>query len=237
MALHKKRVARLIRSFAILLLIVGAVYGLGWSKIFSVKTIAISGTQQSSVLTNTLQSAHIELRTGMPLARVDVRAIDRIALQSGWIKSSEISRNWLKGSVSIRVIERIPVASYLDGDGSIKYFDALGNIFTTPSAFTNLPTIAFTHSTPELRIVAASWVAEMPADLLAQMQNLWVNSQDRIVMKAAISVPSAKIITINWGGVRDLPLKVKVLRALLLRPENAQHNNFDLSEPLAPITR
>lgn len=237
MALHKKRILRLLRTLFIFFVLVGLIYGLGWSKLISVKNISITGTEQSNVLVNSLQSSHVELRQGMPLARVDVRAIDRIATQSGWIKSAEISRNWLHGLVSIRVTERLPVATYLDADGSTKYFDANGTIFTTPAPIAGLPTISFTRADSQLRIVAANWVSAMPADLLNGMQNLWVNSAERIVMKASLTSPVQKVVVINWGGVSDMPLKVKVLRALLLRPENEKHSNFDLSNPLAPITR
>ena len=69
------------------------------------------------------------------------------------------------------------------------------------------------------------------------MTSIWVNNPERIVMKAVDPALANKTITVIWGGVRDMPLKVKVLRALLLRPENKTHHLFDLSAPLAPITR
>ena len=237
MALNKKRFKRLLRTLLILLALLGLVYGLGWSKLISVKKISFTGTNQVLVLQNSLQAAHVDLQPGIPLARVDVRAINRIAQQLGWIKESEISRNWLTGLVSIHVIERMPVASYLGADGRTQYFDALGSSFSSPAQYLNLPTITFTQSTAQTRVAAATLVAALPDDLLGLMQNLWVNSPEKIVMKASVSSPQEKTITINWGGINDLPLKVKVLRALLLRPENAKHHLFDLSNPLAPITR
>ena len=240
MALNKKRMARLLRTFLIALLLCGAIYVLGWSKLISVKTIAITGTNQSSVLINSLSAAHIELREGMPLARVDVRAINRISHQLGWISKSNISRNWLNGSVSIQISERVPVATYLDDDGSTKYFDATGNSFSAPVAHSGLPAITFSQSSAQTRIAAASWVAAMPSDLLSGMQSLQVENVDQMVMKTQVTSTdssSQKVITINWGAVRDMPLKVKVLRALLLRPENEKRLLFDLTNPLAPITR
>ncbi|CAB4531033.1 unannotated protein [freshwater metagenome] len=243
MAIHKKRFFRFLRTIGLIALVVGSVYGLGWSNLISVKSIAYSGTSHAAVLESALQSKGVALEIGMPLARVDVRAIGRIAEEVGWIADSKISRNWWNGKVGIAISERIPVAAFADVNGSLKYFDAQGTFFSSPGEYAAngevkpLPIITFSANSAEARKAAAEWVASMPTQYLATMTSIWVNNPERIVMKAVDPALANKTITVIWGGVRDMPLKVKVLRALLLRPENKTHHLFDLSAPLAPITR
>jgi len=242
-AIHRKKFQRFLRTTALVALIVGLVYGLGWSNVISVKAISYSGTSHAQVISASLVRERVLLKEGMPLARVDVRAIGRVAQQESWIAESNISRNWLNGRVVIEITERIPVAALTDEAGRVRYFDAQGTSFASPEEYVTgdngrpLPNITFTRNTSEARKAAAAWVALMPDEYLATMTSIWVNNPERIVMKAVDPALKNKSITVIWGGVRDMALKVKVLRALLARPENKSHHLFDLSSPLAPITR
>ena len=243
MALNRKRIQRFFRSILILSLIVGIIYGLGWSKLIQVKNISYSGTSNSNVISDALIREHVSLKTGMPLARVDVRAISRIARQQGWVLDTKVSRNWISGKISIAIIERKPVAAFTNMDNSTSYFDADGTIFNSPVEYgagaggKPLPNIAFTTNSAQARRSAANWVAAMPSEFLATMTSLVVSTPTRIVMMAVDAGTGKKAITVIWGDVRDMPLKVRVLRALLLRSENKTHHIFDLTSPLAPITR
>jgi cell division protein FtsQ len=241
-AINIRRVKRLLRGALILGLIVGLIYGLGWSTLIQVKSISYSGTANSSDITTALIHEKVSLKIGMPLARVDVRAISRIAQQQGWVRESRISRNWWSGKVSIFIIERKPIAVFTDINNLVTYFDAQGSTFNSPVRYTTgdggrtLPNITFTSNTPQARRSAAEWVVAMPSDYLSAMTSLVVSTPARIVMKAIDAGTGNKAITVIWGEVQDMPLKVRVLRALLSRPENKARHIFDLTSPLAPIT-
>ena len=243
MAIHKKRFLRSLRTLFACVLLAGLIYGLGWSNLISVKNVAYSGTSHAQAMEDSLLRKGVDLRQGMPLARVDVRAISRIAREEGWIADSKISRDWWSGKVEIVITERVPVASFTDATGVLIYFDAQGIFFSSPGEYAvngevkPLPVITFTVNSAKARKAAAEWVASMPTEFLSTMTSIWVNTPERIVMKAVDPALSNKTITVIWGEVRDMPLKVKVLRALLLRPENKTHHLFDLTAPLAPITR
>jgi len=40
-----------------------------------------------------------------------------------------------------------------------------------------------------------------------------------------------------WGNSGDIPLKIQVFEKLVAMKENSQSHLFDLSDPLAPITK
>jgi len=48
---------------------------------------------------------------------------------------------------------------------------------------------------------------------------------------------SVRTITIMWGNSADIALKIQVFEKLVAMKENAQSILFDLSDPLAPITK
>jgi hypothetical protein len=50
-------------------------------------------------------------------------------------------------------------------------------------------------------------------------------------------VIDGRSLKITWGSSQDLPLKIKVLRELLLLPENAKIVRMDLTTPLSPIVK
>ena len=66
------------------------------------------------------------------------------------------------------------------------------------------------------------------------VQSYLVNSPAYLLTTLVIDGRSLKI---TWGGSQDLPLKIKVLRELLLLPENAKIVRMDLTTPLSPIVK
>jgi hypothetical protein len=44
-------------------------------------------------------------------------------------------------------------------------------------------------------------------------------------------------LSISWGTVTELSLKVQVLRQLLTRPENIKIVSVDISNPLTPVVK
>lgn len=237
MVRRKTRALKLLRTLLLLGILTGAVYVLGWSHLISVKSIAISGTQYSSEISHTLTQSGVSVKIGDPMARVDVRAISRIAQNIEWIKRCNISRNWWSGKLSITIDERTPVARFNDDKGESSYFDAGGAIFHRPAERMDLPLINFYENTADARSAVATWLSALPQELIAGMKSVTVRSADSIAMETTAAENAQKSITIDWGAPIDMTLKVKVFRALSRAPENAQQSTFDLTNPLAPVTR
>jgi len=239
MTINSIKLRKRLRFLLILLVISGAAYGLGWSSYFHVTAIDIRGTNQSALLLQDIRDAHVILHTAMPMARVDVKALSASMNRELWLKEIHISRNWLSGRVTINVSERHPVAQFTRTTGAVNYFDSTGFAFASPQGYGSLPSVNLVSAgsgsdSVALRSAAASFIAAMPTDLITAMQSLTVSGVDSISM---VSDETGAPISIAWGNATDIPLKVKVLRALLLRPENQKAHSFDLSQPTAPITK
>jgi len=239
MTINTIKLRKRLRSLLILLVISGAAYGLGWSSYFHVTAIDIRGTNQSALLLQDIRDAHVILHTAMPMARVDVKALSASMNRELWLKEIHISRNWLSGRVTINVSERHPVAQFTSTTGAVNYFDSTGFAFTSPQGYGSLPAVNLVSpgsgsDSVALRSAAASFIAAMPTDLITSMQSLTVSGVDSISM---VSDVTGAPISIAWGSATDIPLKVKVLRALVQRPENKKAHGFDLSQPTAPVTK
>jgi cell division septal protein FtsQ len=218
-----------------LLIIVGSIsYGLGWSNLFQVKVVAITGTTHTAQIDQKLATAGISLHMGERMARVDVKAVDRVISGIDWISKVKVSRNWLSGKVGIALMEKSAVAGFAATDGTMQYFDAAGNIFHSPDSLSTLPTISFANQDQAARQAAASLIASLPSDVRASLVNLRVTSPQTLVMTSSLITPSLEI---TWGDSSQIDIKVKVLRALLDLPENKKVRAIDLSQPSNPTAK
>jgi len=241
MTISKRRLKKQLRALLILAVLAGAAYGLGWSNYFHVSSIQVRGTNQSALLLQDIRNNHVILHVSMPMARVDVKAMNASLIREQWLSEIHISRNWLSGRVTINVRERKPVAQYLDPSGITHYFDGSGFAFTSPQGYGSLPTVSLAMTNDNqvsLRTGAATFIAQMPQDILGSMQSLTVTGGDAKLMSISmVSGLVGKPLSIQWGNASDLPLKIKVLRALVERPENAKVTSIDLSIPTSPVTK
>lgn len=229
-----KRVKRILLWIGLLAVVGGSSYGLGWSNLFQVKVVAITGSAHTQQLEATLTSAGISLHMGERMARVDVQAVNRVISSIDWISHVAISRNWLSGKVGIAVKEKVAIAGFLATDGSMQYFDAAGNIFHSPDSLSAIPEVSFTSQDQPSRAAAATLIAAMPADIRASLLSLHVSSPQSLVMSSSLVIPQ---LNITWGSSTQIDIKVKVLRALLAIPENKKVRAIDLSQPSNPTAQ
>ena len=218
-----------------LLLIVLLAYVLGWSQLLSLKEIAINGTGQVSVITEEISSVKPSIRIGEPLARIDVHAIERAITKSTWIENVRVGRNWLNGKLTIAVVEKKPVASYLLPDSSMGYFDAKGEDFTSPLSYSGVPIINLYSTSISAKQSIANLLTALPGSFLENAQSFAVKSANDLEMTVALS--KKRTIRIIWGDSSDLSLKIQVYEKLLAMKENSQSKIFNLSDPLSPITK
>ena len=209
---------RLFLVIAILIFATTA-YVLGWSTFFTVSSIQIQGT-------NATMSSSITI--GEKLARIEPRAVAAEFERLSWIKSAQVSRNWISGKVTITLIERVPVAIYNN-----RAIDAEGVSFPVPTDnVDNLPRIQ--AATIESAVVASAFFIELPREIADIVRFIKVRGGESYVLEI---IDGKKSLEVIWGQNEENVLKAKVYRALLAQPENSKIRRLDLTAPHAPIVK
>jgi cell division septal protein FtsQ len=203
----------------VIMFFAAAAYVLGWSTLFTVSGIQINGT-------STVMSSSVTV--GEKLARVEPRAVAAEFERFSWIKSAQVSRNWINGKVTITLIERVPVAIYND-----RAIDAEGMSFPVPTKnVQNLPRIQ--APTIESAVDASTFFVDLPKSIVDVVRLIKVRSGESYVLEI---VDGAKSLEVIWGQNEENALKAKVYKALLARPENSKIRRLDLTAPHAPIVK
>ena len=108
-----------VTSAIAIVIVLALVYLLGWSNYFTTKEIAYSGapTKSSQLAVKKLA----DISTGERLARIETRKVSARIKTLPWIKSVDISRNWINGQVLVSVEARLPIATFngqlMDAEG------------------------------------------------------------------------------------------------------------------------
>ncbi len=234
----KRRVSALLLVF----IFVVFAYTLGWSALFTVKQIEVSGTTSISEINQKLVRDKVAPQVGQKLARVDVRSIENSLVELDWVKSSSASRDWLSKKIQITVLERVPVARALTAQNKLVNFDSEGVIFTPVSTEqgknqSSLPLVSAAIASNENLAIVASLMRKLPKDLdylVTKLDQISVTKAGFILMSTQIN---GKAVRINWGSIDQIEQKFQVLKALLELPENSSISQVDLSEPNAPIVK
>ena len=207
-------------------LFAGLVYLFAWSSIFAVSTISITGAPTTETEKTISQIAAIS--SGQKLARVEPRAIAHRIEDLAWIKSVEISRNWINGKVEIVITPRTPSA-YFNGST----MDVSGAIFTLPGfEGADLPRVS--APTPELGLSATELFQSLPEEFKSKVISLSAHNQSNIAMRIALDGKEIKVL---WGTNEKSALKIEVISALIALEENKNIRRIDVSAPHAPIVK
>ena len=201
-------------------IIVGAAsYALGWSTLFTVSSVEVTGTDQRLP-----QS----IKVGEKLARVEPRAVAATYEKFAFVQDAQVSRNWISGKVTISITSRTPVAIFNNQaiDDSGKAFVVKGQL---PAA---LPQIQAGNI--EIAIAAVDFMTSLPDEIRSGLKILKVRSTGAYVMDVDVE---GRKVEVRWGFATDNELKAKVYKALLAQPENAKLKRMDLSAPHAPIVK
>ena len=214
------------------LLVFGAgSYLLGWSSLFTVKQIEITGAPTSKSEKEIVKNLNLSL--GNQLARVDSRALENRLKANGWIKSAEISRNWLNGKVAIVLQPRTPVALYTEPGQPQVALDASGATFQLVGQVpAGLPNV--TSSSVASGLIAIEVFTQMPKEFSDGIDRLTAVSPTNILVNGKFNGRTLQII---WGDGEDTSLKLKVIAALLDLPENKSIRLIDVTAPHAPIVK
>ena len=224
-------------------ILAGLVYLLGWSSLITIQSVVVKGTNQSNLITSQLVAGESKLVINEPLARINPKHEENLVTDLEWIKSAKVSRNWWSREVTVSVVPRIPVAIFkIEGaaDTEPRYLASDGRDFSSPQSFTNLATISLVGNGGNLtahRRIVASFVASLPADLIAGLKNLEITKKDEVIMVTDLRKPAFRI---NWGASNspeEIVVKSNVLKGLLNLPENKKISFVDLTVTNAPIVK
>jgi cell division septal protein FtsQ len=209
----------------------GGSYLLGWSSLLTVKQIEITGAPTLKSEREIAKS--LDLSIGDKLARVDARALANRLNAIEWIESADISRNWLHGKVAVDLQARTPVALYTELGKPQVALDASGISFQLPGQIPDgLPRVS--SSSVASGLIAIEVFTQMPKEFSDGIDRLTAVSPTNIVINGKFSGRNLQIV---WGDSEDTSLKLKVITALLDRPENKSIRLIDVTAPHAPIVK
>ena len=196
-----------------------ASYALGWSTLFTVSSVEVTGTDQRLPQ---------NIKVGEKLARVEPRAVAATYEKFAFVQDAQVSRNWISGKVTISITTRTPVAIFNNQaiDESGKVFALKGEL---PAA---LPQIQ--ASSVEIAVAAVEFMNSLPQEIRSNLEILKVRSTGAYVMDVDVQ---GRKVEVRWGFATENELKAKVYKALLEQPENAKLKRMDLSAPHAPIVK
>ena len=205
--------------FVSIIVLAAVTYILGWSTLFTVSSIEITGSSRQ------ISSGIVK---GQKLARVEPRAVAAQIEKLDWVSNATVTRNWINGKVSIELIERTPVAIFND-----TVIDSTGKSFVLrESPSENLVQIQAGDLAAAIK--AVNFFTTLPSDLKSTLTVVKVRSSGALVL---VVDNAGKKLEIRWGNDGENELKLKVYKALIALPENAEIKRVDVSAPHAPIVK
>jgi cell division septal protein FtsQ len=208
-----------------ILIIATLAFLFGWTNVFTVKSVGVSGSPDSQITKQVLQISDIQV--GDKLARIEPRNIASKLSLAGidWIKDVKVSRNWLSRKVTIDLTPRIAVA--VSGD---KYVDGQGVLFTSPVNI-NKKLALITAKSSATRAAAIELYLNLPKELKDKVTAISASASENFQL-----VLDQKL-RINWGSNSNTAVKIKIYKALITLPENKKISQMDLSDPTKPTVK
>ena len=200
-------------------LLAGSAYVLGYSTLFTVSSVEVIGSTRP---------LNTEIVKGQKLARVEPRAIATKLEKLDWVKSADVSRNWINGKVVVELTSRTPIAIFEN-----KVIDSSAASFV-PQGIRPDGLIQIQAASLEDAKEAVNFLMQLPEELKSSLTVVKVRGSGALVL---ISQNNGKDIEIRWGSNSENELKLKVYRALVALPENANIKRVDVSAPNAPIVK
>jgi cell division protein FtsQ len=216
------------RRILLVLLAIAVVAALVWLVFFS-SVLSVKGAEVSGV--DVLGASEVEqaaaVPLGVPLATVDLTAIEARVEELPAVQSAEASRAW-PDHVAIDVTERQAVA-VVSWEDQWRGLDDTGVLFRSyPERPQALPLITMSATTPVEALAEAATVIEvLPSTILGRVDHLDVESIDRI------SLVLKDGATVTWGSADQSDDKAAVLAILLKQDARV----YDVTAPGRPTIR
>jgi cell division protein FtsQ len=219
---------RLWRRVLLARLVIGAAAGLVWLVFFS-SVLAVNGTRVDgvAVLSERQVTRVAQVPTGVPLATVDLDAIEARVEDLAPVLDADVSRSW-PDQVLVKVTERTAVVA-VDREGAWKGVDEQRVVFRDyPRRPAGLPVVAMKADTSTEALAEAAHVVDaLPDDILRRVTSLDVRSIDSIVLHLQGGA------TVSWGSADQAADKARVLEVLLRQ----KGSRYDVTAPGRPTIR
>ncbi len=219
---------RLLKRVLLVLAAIGLVAGGVWLVFFSsVMAVKSTEVQGLAVLSEREVRDAAQVPTGVPVATVDLDAIQARVEELAPVRSADVSRAW-PDAISVEVTERQAVVA-VDREGTWRGVDDQGVVFRDYAEQPKgLPWVQMRATTSvEALAEAAQVVGSLPDDILKRVERLDVGSIDRIVLHLRGGA------RVNWGSADQASDKARVLEVLLQRKGSV----FDVTAPGRPTVR
>jgi cell division protein FtsQ len=191
----------------------------------AVDEVTVTGTSRLSVGE---VAAAADVRVGVPLARLDLSAVeDRVAALAPVAQVSAV-RSW-PGTVLLEVTERAPAAAHVGRDG-VRLVDATGVPFATvPDVPAGMLRLEVDRPAPGDPATAAGLevAADLPPDLRARVAGVGAASASTVTL----SLVDGR--TVVWGSPGDTATKAAAVLAML----PMEGRTFDVSAPGVAVRR
>ena len=202
-----------------ILLLAGSAYILGYSTVFTVSNVEIIGIKSA---------INPGVSKGEKLARIQPRVIATKFENLAWVKNAEVSRNWLNGKVTIRIIERTPIAIY-----NGKAFDIEGKTFDLQGSGTS-ELVQIQASDTKSALEAVDLLTVLDSQIKQSLRTVTVQKTGSLDLLLA---QDSGTLEIKWGLNSENELKTRVYEEIIALPENNRVTRIDLSAPHAPIVK
>jgi len=197
----------------------GATYILGYSTFFTVTSVEVIGSTKP---------INTGITKGEKLARVEPRAVATKLENLDWVESADVSRNWINGKVVVELKQRTPIATFNN-----QVIDSTGASFI-PQGERPSGLIEIQANGIEAATKAVNFLTQLPEELNSTLTVVKVRATGAFVL---ITENNGKKLEIRWGSNSENELKIKVYKALIALPENADIKRVDVSAPHAPIVK
>lgn len=204
---------------AVVAVLAGATYILGYSTFFTVTSVEVIGSTKP---------INTGITMGEKLARVEPRAVATKLENLDWVESADVSRNWINGKVVVELKQRTPIATFNN-----QVIDSTGASFI-PQGERPSGLIEIQANGIEAATKAVNFLTELPEELNSTLTVVKVRATGAFVL---ITENNGKKLEIRWGSNSENELKIKVYKALIALPENADIKRVDVSAPHAPIVK
>ncbi|MFM9151929.1 MAG: cell division protein FtsQ/DivIB [Candidatus Planktophila sp.] len=210
---------------------IGLTYLLGWSSVFVVEKVTITGTPSESVRAHINKISDIEI--GEKLARVNPSSSERKISKIAWIKGVSISRNWFSGEITVAITSREPLAFFNNEQVPGQTIDKDGVLFVLPG-YVNDELALISAKSPQSALKANELFINLPAEFRSSISSMVATSDNTFTL---VKEKENRSIRIRWGDSSEVTLKIAVIEKLLNLPENEGISLIDVVAPHAPIVK
>src|SRR6476620_10541544 len=204
----------------LLALLGGAVYGVFFSPLLGVRSVAITGSPDP--LTAQVRAV-VDVPDGTPLARVDLDAVAQRVEAVPEVAEVEVARGWPE-TLTITVTPREPVA-VTSANGKFYLLDKNGDPYLAvdapPAGLTVVKLVAPGAGDPST-VAALTVVAALAPEFRTQV----VDVSARAAFDVRLTLADGK--NVIWGEASNSAQKMQILPSVLTQQEGTE---YDISDP------